>query len=321
MWKHMTLQDRETIEIQLWRLANQKEIAKVLKRSESSISREINNNSVKKRWGNEKEYLALEAHHKAYLRRRLAKTQSMKINMNTELQLFIISELQRKDTITSPKSIAFEWNSKTEDKSKNITHESIYKWLEKPPQDKYKKELLYNKWYKKVKAIKWSKIIWRVWLEERPDEANNRTERWHFEADLIVSNKWNKSALLTLIDRYSRLPRIFKLQNKWSENIMNLISWIKDKLWIKTITFDNWMEFAFHQLLKNIWIETYFCKPFHSREKWSIENFNRIIRRFYPKWTNFDYITEQEIEKVCNIIADSPREVLGFKTPNQVHFA
>jgi IS30 family transposase len=102
---------------------------------------------------------------------------------------------------------------------------------------------------------------------------------------------------------------------------MNLISWIKDKLWIKTITFDNWMEFAFHQLLKNIWIETYFCKPFHSREKWSIENFNRIIRRFYPKWTNFDYITEQEIEKVCNIIADSPREVLGFKTPNQVHFA
>jgi len=317
----MNLQDRETIEIQLRRWSSQKEIAIVLKRSESSISREIKNNSVKKKWSNKYEYLWLEAEHKAYSRRRLAKTQSMKINMNVELQLYIISELQRKDIITSPKSIAFERNSKTKDKSKNITHESIYKWLEKPANDKYRKELLYKKWYSKVKSIKWSKIIWRVWLEERPDEANNRTEKWHFEADLIVSNKWNKSVLLTLTDRYSRLPRIFKLPSKWSQNIMDLIASIKDKVWIKTVTFDNGLEFAFHQLLKNIWIETYFCKPYHSREKWSIENLNRIIRRYYPKWTNFDEITEQEIEKVCNIIADSPREILGFKTPNQVHFA
>lgn len=317
----MNLQDRETIEIQLRRWSSQKEIAIVLKRSESSISREIKNNSVKKKWSNKYEYLWLEAEHKAYSRRRLAKTQSMKINMNTELQLYIISELERKDIITSPKSIAFERNSKTKDKSKNITHESIYKWLDKPANDKYRKELLYKKWYSKVKSIKWSKIIWRVWLEERPEEANNRTEKGHFEADLIVSNKWNKSVLLTLTDRYSRLPRIFKLQNKWSQNIMDLIASIKDKVWIKTVTFDNGLEFAFHQLLKNIWIETYFCKPYHSREKGSIENLNRIIRRYYPKWTNFDDITEQEIEKVCNIIADSPREILGFKTPNQVHFA
>jgi IS30 family transposase len=69
----------------------------------------------------------------------------MKINMNTELQLYIISELERKDIITSPKSIAFERNSKTKDKSKNITHESIYKWLDKPANDKYRKELLYKK--------------------------------------------------------------------------------------------------------------------------------------------------------------------------------
>lgn len=320
MWKHITLQDRETIEIQIWRWANQSEIAKLLKRSESSISREIKNNSVKKKGSNKLEYLALEAHHKAYLRRRLAKTQSMKINMNIELKLFIISELQRMDIITSPKSIAFERNSKTKDKSKHITHESIYKWLEQPANDKYRKELLYKKWYKKVKAIKWSKIKWRIWLEERPDEANNRTEKGHFEADLIVSNKWNKSAILTLTDRYSRLPRIFKLPNKWSENIMNLIASIKDKVWIKTVTFDNWLEFAFHKLLNNIWINTYFSDPYSPWQKWSIENLNRIIRRYYPKWSNFDKITEQEIEKVCNIIANSPREILGFKTPNQVHF-
>jgi len=320
MWKHLTLQDRETIEIQLWRWSKQKEIAKVLKRSESSISREIKDNSIKKNWSNKIEYLALEAHHKAYVKRRWAKTQSMKINMNTDLKLYIISELRRKDILTSPKTIAESWNIKQTEKKKCITHESIYKWLEKTAQDKYRKYLLYNKWYKKVKVIKWSKITGRVWLDKRPIEANNRTEKWHFEADLIVSNKGNKSVILTLTDRKTRLPRMFKLKDKKSKNIMNLIAWIKDEVWIKTVTFDNWMEFAYHYILHAIWIETYFCEPFHSREKWSIENLNRIVRRFYPKWTNFDYVSQEDIEKVCTIIADSPREILGFKSSNQVHF-
>lgn len=319
MWKHLTLQDRQTIEIQLWRWSKQYEIAKVLKRSESSISREITNNSIKKRWSNKVVYLALEADHKAYVRRRWSKTQSMKINMNTELQLFIISELQRTDIITSPKSIAFDRNNKIGNND-TISHESIYKWLEQPAQDKYRKFLLYKKGYKKVKAAKWSKIIWRVPLEKRSDEANNRTEKGHLEADLIVSNKWNKAALLTLTDRKTRLPRIFKLKNKSSKNIMDIIASIKEEVWIKSVTFDNWMEFAFHYLLNEKWIDTFFCEPYHSREKWSIENLNRIIRRFFPKWTNFDDISEEEIERVCNIIADSPREILGFLSPNQVHF-
>lgn len=320
MWKHLTLQDRQTIEIQLWRWSTQKEISKVLKRSESSISREISNNSTQKKWSHTREYLALEADHKAYVKRRHAKTQSMKINMNTALKLYIISELQRKDIITSPKSIAFARNQKTEDKKKHITHESIYKWLEKPAQDKYRNLLLYKKWYKKVKAIKGSKITWRVWLDERPDEANNRTEKWHFEADLVVSGKWNKEVLLTLTDRKTRLPRMFKLKDKWSKNIMDIIAEIKEEIGIKTVTFDNGMEFAYHYLLHEIWIDTYFCEPYHSREKWSIENLNRIIRRFFPKGTNFADVSEQDIEKVCNIIADSPREALGFLSPNQVHF-
>ena len=188
--------------------------------------------------------------------------------------------------------------------------------------NKYKDLLLYkNKWYKKVKAIKWSRIIWRIWLNERLDEANNRIEKWHFEADLIVSKKWFKWALLTLIDRKTRLPRIFKIANKNSQTIMNLIASIKDEVWIKSVTFDNWMEFAKHQLLNDIWIDTYFCEAYHSREKWSIENLNRIIRRFFPKWTIFDNISKEKIKSICQIIADTPREILKFRSPNQVHFS
>ena len=46
----------------------------------------------------------------------------------------------------------------------------------------------------------------------------------------------------------------------------------------------------------------------------------RIIRRWFPKGTNFGDVTDEELKRVCNIIANSPREILGFKTPNQVHF-
>jgi IS30 family transposase len=105
---------------------------------------EITRNSVRKKGSNKTEYLAKEANHKAYVKRHNAKTQSMKINLNTELKLFIISELERKDKITSAKSIAFEWNSK-EDKKETISHESIYKWLEQTANDKYRKNLLYKK--------------------------------------------------------------------------------------------------------------------------------------------------------------------------------
>ena len=319
MWKHLTLEDRKTIEIQLNRWAKQKEIAKVLKRWKSVICREIKNNSVKKKRSSKKEYLAYEADHKAYERRWRAKTQSMKINMNTQLKLFIISELERKDKITSAKSIAFEWNNRTNSNS-TITHESIYKWLEQTAQDKYRKHLLYKKWYKKIKAKKWSRIIWRIPLDKRSKEANNRSENGHFEADLVVSKKWCKYALLTLIDRKSRLPRIHLLKNKSSKNIMEIIKSEQEKIWIKSVTFDNWMEFGFHRMLQENWIDTFFCEPYHSREKWSIENLNRIIRRWYPKWTDFSDYSQDDIEKVCKIIADSPREILNFRTPNEMHF-
>jgi IS30 family transposase len=117
------------------------------------------------------------------------------------------------------------------------------------------------------------------------------------------------------------LPRIFKLKDKSSKNVMNLIASIKDEVWIKSVTFDNGMEFAFHNILQNIWIDTYFCNPYHSWEKWSIENLNRIIRRFFPKWTIFDDISEEKIKSICYIIANTPREILGFVSPNQAHFS
>ena len=320
-YKHLTKFDRQTIQIQLEKGAKHKEIAKILKKHKSTIGREINKNSVMKSGTNKKVYLADEAELKAYLRRYYCKTQSMKINLNSTMKLFIIYHLKRKDMMCSPKIIAQLWNNNQTNKKNHITHTSIYSWLETGMWNKYKELLLFKyKWYKKKKTKKWSRIIWRIWLENRPKWAHKRIEQWHFEADLIVSPQWKKWALLTLTDRKTRVPIIFRLESKESEPIMLLIAWVKEKYWIKTVTFDNGLEFAKHQLLNQVWVDTYFSDPYSPWQKGSIENLNRIIRRFFPKWTIFSEISKKKIRSVCKIIANTPREILGFLSPNQVHF-
>lgn len=320
-YTHLTKFDRQTIQIQLERWATQIEIANILHKHKSTVGREIDKNSVLKRWTNKRIYLASEADLKSYLRRYYCKTQSMKINLNSAMKLFIIYHLKQTDMMCSPKIIAQLWNKSQTDKRKYITHTSIYSWLETAMWNKYKKLLLFKyKWYSTKKKVKWSKIIWRIWLEHRPEWANNRTQQWHFEADLVVSKKGFRGSVLTLIDRKTKLPIIFKLKCKESAPIMRFIASVKEKYWIKTVTFDNGMEFAKHQLLNKVWIATYFSDPYSPWQKGSIENLNRIIRRFFPKWTIFDNISSQKIRSVCKIIANTPREILGFLSPNQVHF-
>lgn len=317
-YNQLTKQDRITIEIQLSRWAKQKEIAKILWRDAWTVSREIKRNRVRKRWKDMSVYLSKEADVKAYQRCWRSKTQSRKINMNTQLKLFIISELESENIYLSPKIIAQKWNKKH---IFQISHTSIYAWLETGDGNKYKKYLAHSyKGYKTNKAPKKSKISWRVWIQKRSYENENRSETGHFEADLIVSKRWFKWAILTLVDRRTRLPRMFQLKDKSSGYIMKCITEIQDEVWIKSVTFDNGMEFAKHYLLNRKWIDTFFSDPYSPWQKWSIENLNRMVRRTFPKGTNFDKVSKQKIRSVCYHLANTPREILGFLTPNQVHF-
>ncbi len=318
-YKQLNNQDRITIEVQLSRWAKKKEVAQIIWCHPSTITREVQRNSVKKRKSKKTEYLSTDAVLKSYQRCWRRNTQSKKININTDLKLFITSELESENIYISPKIIASKWNKNN---IVHISHTSIYSWLETWDGNKYKKYLAHSyKGYKTNKALKKSKIQQRVWIEERSYENENRSEIGHFEADLIVSQKWFKWALLTLIDRKTRLPRMFKLKDKSSNYIIKCITEIQDEIWIQSVTFDNGMEFAKHYLLNKQWIDTYFSDPYSPWQKWSIENLNRMVRRTFPKGTNFDKVSKQKIRSICYDLANTPREILGFLTPNQVHFS
>lgn len=125
-----------------------------------------------------------------------------------------------------------------------------------------------------------------------------------------------------LADRTSRLITIKKLTRKTAEQACNaIVHALNSKLITKiakTITFDNGCEFCWHEkICEKTGVKSYFCKPYHSWEKGTVENLNGLIRRFFPKKTDFDTITDKQIQYVEDWINNRPMKVLKYKTPQQ----
>ncbi|MHB9291454.1 hypothetical protein Holit_00530 [Hollandina sp. SP2] len=87
----------------------------------------------------------------------------------------------------------------------------------------------------------------------------------------------------------------------------------------KTLTYDNGLENALHQLTNTLLnTKSYFCKPYHNGEKGSIENQNGILRRYFQKKHHWRLTTQKSIDKVVSKIKVTPMKCLGYKTPAEV---
>jgi transposase, IS30 family len=87
----------------------------------------------------------------------------------------------------------------------------------------------------------------------------------------------------------------------------------------RTLTLDNGCEFTRHsEFTKTLNMPVYFARPYHSWERGSNENGNGMIRRYFPKGTNFDHISEEQIQTVVNQINARPRKILGYRSADQV---
>jgi len=159
-------------------------------------------------------------------------------------------------------------------------------------------------------------------IENRPIEANDRLEYGHWEIDLVVGRKGTKHVLLTLTERQTRKEIIRKLPNKKQKTIIKAINALeseygeKFKSMFKTITADNGSEFLnFKALETSIHggkrFKMYFAHPYSSWERGTNENANGIIRRFYPKGTNFGRVTLVQIKVLQEWMNNYPRRILG----------
>jgi len=131
-----------------------------------------------------------------------------------------------------------------------------------------------------------------------------------------------KSGLNVIVERCSRLVNISLIENKTAlttkQCIITRLSNHPTEL-VKSITYDNGTENVLHQAI-NDKLDTcsYFCEPYHSWEKGSVEQVNGLIRRIFPKGTDFTKVTVSEINRVEKLLNNRPRKCLKFKTPYEV---
>ena len=163
-------------------------------------------------------------------------------------------------------------------------------------------------------------IRFRVGIEHRPDHVDNRRELGHWEGDTIVG-KGRKGALVTLVERTSRLTRLGHLAKadarNTSDTICNRLHQISAR--VKSITFDNGPEFALHRRLERaLSTRVFFAEPYKPWQRGSNENTNGLIRQYLPKQRPLDNLTPYEITKIEKRLNHRPRKCLGYLTPHEV---
>lgn len=283
-------------------------IAQKLDRSISTITREIYRNSD--RYG----YLyAGEAHEQAKKRKYIP---TPKIDRIPLLKNYIVEKLKNR---WSPDTIAYQWSFDHPEQS--LCKETIYQWLySNNSEEKITLRKLLVRSHKKrglkVKKNR-SKIKDRISIHQRPNHINERIEVGHFECDLIFNSGSQSQNICTLIERVTRKSFLIYNNNKSTKTVMDsLIKRIKkDKIPVKSITFDNGTEFADHTKLHSLNIATYFCDPGKPWQKGSIENLNGILRRHLPFNLSAATITQKKVAQVNNMINRMPRNILSHKTP------
>lgn len=164
------------------------------------------------------------------------------------------------------------------------------------------------------------RIIGRVDISERPAVVETRSRIGDWEADTIVG-LGHKSALVTLVERKTRLVKIIKVEANTAQEVKTAIIKALEpyKAQVHTITFDNGKEFSYHlEIAKTLETSTFFAKPYHSWERGANENMNGLIRQYFPKKTDFATVTHEQVQYVERLLNSRPRKCLGYQTPADV---
>ena len=292
---------------------SQKAISEAINKDKSTVSRELRRNRDQRNG----QYV-YELAHRKYKERQ--KNKPKVIRFTSEVQAYVDSKLEEK---WSPEQIS---KTRVGEELRMVSHERIYQYIlqdKKRGGDKYT-HLRRKRKYKKRCVIedRRGKLVNTKSIHDRPKEVEQRVRYGDYEVDLIVGAN-HKGGLLTMNDRKTGIVRIRKIESKNAKYIGRLIVSIlkKEKEQIHTITSDNGREFADHAYVsKKLAITFYFADPYSSWQRGSNENLNGLIRQYFPKKTNFDTVTQEEIKKVEDQLNARPRKRFEFKSPVQEYY-
>lgn len=314
-YRHITIDEREMIFAYLAQGKSFRDIGKLLGRSNKTVTNEVENN------GGKDGYKPSKAQKRYETNRFCAKQKKLE---DTFLRDFVVSKLNRG---WSPEQVAGRIRLLNPELS--ISHETIYKFI-------YSKEFKDFRYWeflrrghirrqkkhdRKSKQCKHLRIPDRVNISQRPVEADERSQLGHWETDLMEGNKESTKVISTIVDRKSGFVSLDVLKNKEAfPKAYSLIGKLK-YLPAHTLTFDNGTENYRHELVSALrGCRTYFCSPYHSWEKGTVENTIGLVRSYVPKNTSLENITAVDVNSIAWELNNRPRKRLGYLTPYEVMY-
>ncbi len=321
-YTHLSIDQRYQIEALLKTEVTKIEIANIVHVHLSTITRELKRN-VGLRGKGAGVYRTANAQRKTNLRHQ---EKPKRVIFTKPMKDWIVNRL--KEDRWSPELISHQGKKTGECP---LSHEWIYQWIweckhtNRKDGQEYKQLYLYLKHGKRRRKRGNRKdrrgiIPNRASIEQRPQIINKRERLGDIEIDLMMG-KNHKGPLLVMTDRVSLFTRIRKMHSKNADQMAEAIveELSKDKHKLETLTFDNDMAFAKHELIaESLKVDTYFTRPYTSQDKGTVENRIGVIRRFFPKKTDIRFVTERRIKEVENKINERPIRKYNYLNAKQV---
>jgi IS30 family transposase len=302
-YTHLTREERYQIYALKKAGHTQSEIAKVLERSPSTISRELSRN----RGG--RGYRPKQAHRLACERHASNARQ-----IDEATWRFAKARLRE------------DWSPDQISNHADISHETVYQrvYADKRAGGSLWKHLRCQKQRRKRygKRDLRGTIPNRLSIEQRPAVVEKRSRIGDWEADTVIG-KNHKQAIVRLVERKSGYTLIRKVERRTADVVSRTMTKLLKPYQsrVHTITSDNGKEFAGHEkVARALRVDFYFAHPYASWERGTNENTNGLIRQYFPKGMDFTSITQQEISHVMKRLNNRPRKRLGYLTPAQVFF-
>jgi len=281
-----------------------------MRRGKSSIADELKRNRVRGRYDPRK------AHHKAYVRRKYAKYQGMKIVGHSLLREEAESRLMDDQ---SPQAVARRI-TRREKHLPSISKNAIYRYIASVYGKNIETHRLMKKRRRGRKRGNKKSLSERTFIDQRPKKINARSRIGDIEADFILSGKSGRGILLTAADRKSRVSFIEQILCVTILNVHWALLRIKRRFpEMKTMTTDNDLLFEQRKELEQLLhIKIYFCHQYHSWEKGTIENTNGVIRRDIPKGSDISRYSTRYLKKLEAKLNRRPMECLKDRTPQEI---
>jgi IS30 family transposase len=308
--------ERSEIEILVRRKCGIREIARTLGRSPNTISREIRVNSVAG------VYMARKAKQKSRVSRKSRRYQWRKIEHTPALRSFVVERLAP-PWHWSPDEIDGYLHEHPE-LGFTVSKTQLYAWLYSSYGQPYC-DHLYSKRYHAHRrpANKTERVMIpdRTPLQERPQTVLDRTIAGAWEFDSVVGSKRSggHTALAVTQERTSRYIGARLVPNLKPVGFAHTITNLLDGKLVTSLTTDNGIENKAHAAVTAATHATvYFTDPYSSWQKGGVENANKMLRRYFPKGTNFSLITQQMVDQAVTTLNNKPRRCLGYKSALQL---